>query len=77
MIFKTFEIPIWNGKQNSLTGPVITGSFEKRAPGVRFSKPPETFRAFFECHIFLRILKTRTFPDMKFETNLPFCILKS
>ena len=31
--FKTFEIPIWNGKQNSLTGPVVTGSFEKRAPG--------------------------------------------
>ena len=26
-------MPIWNGKQNSLTGPVITESFEKRAPG--------------------------------------------
>ena len=24
---------IWNEKQNSLTGPVITGSFEKRSPG--------------------------------------------
>ena len=33
IIFKTFETPIWNGKQNSLTGPVITGSFEKQAPG--------------------------------------------
>ena len=32
MICKTFEIPIWNGKQNSLTGPVITGNLEKRAP---------------------------------------------
>ena len=31
--FKTFEIPIWNGKQDNLTGPVITGSFEKRATG--------------------------------------------
>ena len=29
---KTFETNILNGKQNSLTGPVITGSFEKRAP---------------------------------------------
>ena len=48
---KTFETPIWNGKQNNLKGPVITGSFEKRAPGLetdrsirssgaRFSKPP-------------------------------------
>ena len=35
LIFKSFETPIWNGKQNSLTGPVITGSFEKRAPGVK------------------------------------------
>ena len=34
-ISKTFETLIWNGKQNSLTGPVITGSFEKRAPGER------------------------------------------
>ena len=33
MIFKTFETPIWNGKQNNLTGPVIIGSFEKSAPG--------------------------------------------
>ena len=33
LIFKRFETLIWNGKQNSLTGPVITGSFEKRAPG--------------------------------------------
>ena len=33
IIFKSFETPIWNGKQNSLTGPAITGSFEKRAPG--------------------------------------------
>ena len=33
-IFKHFETPIWNGKQNSLTGPEITGSFEKRAPGL-------------------------------------------
>ena len=34
-ISKPFETLIWNGKQNinSLTGPVITGSFEKRAPG--------------------------------------------
>ena len=32
-IFKPFEIPISNGKQNSLTGPVITESFEKWAPG--------------------------------------------
>ena len=31
--FKTFETPIFNVKQNSLTGPVITGSFQKRAPG--------------------------------------------
>ena len=30
-IFKPSETPIWNGKQNSLTGPVITGSFEKWA----------------------------------------------
>ena len=38
-IFKTFETPILNGKQNTLTGPVITGSLEKRAPGkdARFS----------------------------------------
>ena len=27
------ETPIWNGKQNSLTGPITTGSIEKRAPG--------------------------------------------
>ena len=27
------ETPVWNGKQNSLTGPVITGSFEEQAPG--------------------------------------------
>ena len=33
IIFKSIETPIWNGKQNSLTGPVITGSFEKQAPG--------------------------------------------
>ena len=33
IIFKSFETPIWNGKENSLTGPVITGSFEKRTPG--------------------------------------------
>ena len=32
IIFKSFETPFWNGKQNSLTGPVITGSFEKQAP---------------------------------------------
>ena len=32
-MFKHFETPILNGKQNSLTGPVVTGSFEKRAPG--------------------------------------------
>ena len=30
--FKRFETPIWNGKQNILTGPVIIESFEKRAP---------------------------------------------
>ena len=30
--FQTFETPIWNGKQNNLTGPIITGSFEKRVP---------------------------------------------
>ena len=30
-MFKPFESSIWNGKQNSLTGPVITGNFEKRA----------------------------------------------
>ena len=35
IIFKAFETPIWHGKQNSLTGPVITGSFEKRAPGTK------------------------------------------
>ena len=33
-IFKPFQTPIWNGKQNSLTGPIITGSFEKRAPDI-------------------------------------------
>ena len=32
---KTFENPVCNGKQNGLTRPVITGSFEKRAPGLR------------------------------------------
>ena len=31
LILEPFETPIWNGKQKSLTGPVITGSFEKRA----------------------------------------------
>ena len=31
IFLKTFETSIWNGKQNSLTGPVITGSFQKRA----------------------------------------------
>ena len=31
-LLQNFLKPIWNGKQNSLTGPVITGSFEKRAP---------------------------------------------
>ena len=36
MIFKTFETPVWNGKQNSLTGPVITGCFGKLAPGCLF-----------------------------------------
>ena len=40
--FQNFWTPILNGKQNSLTGPVITGSFEKRAPGARFSKDPVT-----------------------------------
>ena len=29
---------MWNGKQNSLTGPVITESFEKRAPEAVFTK---------------------------------------
>ena len=38
-MFKTFETPILNGKQNSLTGPVITGSFEKRAPGLFITSP--------------------------------------
>ena len=33
-IFKPSETPTWNEKQNSLTGPVITGSFEKRAPAL-------------------------------------------
>ena len=33
VIFKTFEILIWNGKQNSLMDPVITGSFEKQSRG--------------------------------------------
>ena len=32
-IFKTFETAFLNYKQNSLTGPVITESFEKPAPG--------------------------------------------
>ena len=32
-IFETFETPILKGKQNSLTGSVINGSSEKRAPG--------------------------------------------
>ena len=35
LIFKSFQTPLWNGKQNSLTGPVITRSFGKRAPGAR------------------------------------------
>ena len=30
---QNFETPILDEKQNSLTGPVITGSFEKRALG--------------------------------------------
>ena len=29
---------MWNGKQNSLTGPVITESFEKRASEAAFRK---------------------------------------
>ena len=33
-VFKPSETLIWNGKQNTLTGPVIIRSFEKRAPGV-------------------------------------------
>lgn len=38
MIFKTIETPLWSGKeQNSLTGPVMTGSFEKRAPEITLS----------------------------------------
>ena len=37
IIFKAFETHICNGKQNSLTGPVITRSFEKRAPGHQFT----------------------------------------
>ena len=32
-MLKPFETPIWNGKQSSLMGLVITGSFKKRAPG--------------------------------------------
>ena len=51
--FKTFETPIWNGKQNSLTGPVITGSFEKRAPApeanVREPIGEEPNRSFCDC----------------------------
>ena len=39
IIFKSFETPFRNGKQNSLTGPIITGSFEKRAHGVFVRSP--------------------------------------
>ena len=31
-----------------------------------FLETPETFRAHFGCHNFLRILKTKTFPGMRF-----------
>ena len=33
IVFKTFETPVWNGKQNSLTGPATIESFEKQASG--------------------------------------------
>ena len=36
--FKTFETLILHGKQNSLTGPVITVNLEKRALGQRGPK---------------------------------------
>ena len=29
---KTFETPVWNGKQNSFTGPVITGTSRNTGP---------------------------------------------
>ena len=43
----TLSVPIkfpGNGP-GKLTGPVITGTFEKQAPGARFSKDPVTYRA--------------------------------
>ena len=49
-MFNTFETPIWNGKQNSLTGPVITGNCEKRAPGLE--KPARVrFRSVVICEM--------------------------
>ena len=35
-----------------------------------FLETPETFQAYFGCHNFLRILKTKTFPGMKFYFKL-------
>ena len=62
-IFKPSKTPIWNGKQNSLTGPVITGSFEKRAPGVETQQNIElmTFALTWCADIFVGCSVTLTF----------------
>ena len=47
---ENFTTLIWNGKQNSLTGPVITGSFEKRAPEPH-PKRRVFFQTIFDCSL--------------------------
>ena len=41
---KTIETSILRVNNDSFTGPLIIGTFEKRAPGAPFSKVPITFR---------------------------------
>ena len=61
-IFKTFETPILNEKQNSLTGPVISGSFEKRAPGVEYAR-------LWGCPVSLTYFKLADNPSSLDEAN--------
>ena len=42
---KTIETSILRVNNDSFKGSLIIGTFEKRAPGARFSKVPITFRA--------------------------------
>ena len=57
--------------------PKSFGSFEKRAPGARFSKLPKLSRSISGAIISYVSQKLRSFQEWNFPTRLPFRILKS